>query len=719
MPATRLLVIADPKLLPTLAAGLREAGRFDVVALPLADLANAAAAIAGAEALALFYGTPERPLAAALQGLAAPLRERGGRVIGVLQRDQIAQRDDCFRAGASELLYMPMPKDQFVARLQGAVQLSYPDEQGPSAAVSVATRTTTVELPARVTPDGVHGDRELAFKAGETVRLSWPGFQAWGIVVRGGPGAQVRFAGLWPEDEAQLREWLKTQSSAGAAPVELPPSSPAARAAPAAGPPPGFADRKPIKAQSSGSVLRAPARITPPVISPNGAGGASSPPPVIPAEPSPAVLTPASSPPVSAAPPEAVAPGAVAVRRPAADGVDSPTAAEAPLAAAAAPEGASPPLSLASVATVPAPEPSASAGSLAGLFDEATQAPASVATPEAAAAPAGPSWPHPASPELSRAAAVKLLTDKDKPLPADLPAEVAAAARKIVGGLSSIERAALEKDGYASPLADALTARIVLDAARTEGAKLYSSVPPALVDQPAFLVIIQLADGAATRLQKEADAAIAKGEVEALQLITGGSAALSRDLLSFKETADRLRGKGAAPRLGAGALDPDILRPGQAPRPSQTRAPSAEQAPLRAELRDFASLDDSKPKRGLRYTVMLLSVLFIAAASNAIYFFAVPRTRELPIEAAGPGVQKIQISEKIALVTVTKSFLEHYETEAPPLLEVLRSRGVEKAALTLESGAGAGMIDLLKNKVTGLPVMGEVKKAAAPPPAPH
>jgi len=32
-------------------------------------------------------------------------------VVAVLQREQAAQRDECFRAGASDLLFMPMPKD--------------------------------------------------------------------------------------------------------------------------------------------------------------------------------------------------------------------------------------------------------------------------------------------------------------------------------------------------------------------------------------------------------------------------------------------------------------------------------------------------------------------------------------------------------------------------------------------------------------------------------
>src|SRR5882757_5267084 len=92
--APRLLILADPKMLPALANGLREGGRFDVLPVPLSDGGAAAAA--------------------------AP------------QRDAVAQRDECFRAGASDLLFMPMSKEQFVGRLEGAVALAYSPDEGPA-----------------------------------------------------------------------------------------------------------------------------------------------------------------------------------------------------------------------------------------------------------------------------------------------------------------------------------------------------------------------------------------------------------------------------------------------------------------------------------------------------------------------------------------------------------------------------------------------------------
>src|SRR6266850_5013114 len=143
-------------MIPALASGLRDGGRFDVTAVSLAEPGVAQAAADRAEALAVFYGAPGAPLPAALQTLSPKLRERGARVIAVLQREQAAQRDECFRAGASDLLFMPMPKDQFVARLQGSVELSWPGDGGSTSPVSVATRTSASKVDqAKVSPSGV------------------------------------------------------------------------------------------------------------------------------------------------------------------------------------------------------------------------------------------------------------------------------------------------------------------------------------------------------------------------------------------------------------------------------------------------------------------------------------------------------------------------------------------------------------------------------------
>src|SRR5205823_8186441 len=120
-----------------------------------------------------------------------------------------------------------------------------------------------------------------------------------------------------------------------------------------------------------------------------------------------------------------------------------------------------------------------------------------------------------------------------KTCPPETPAAAAASAKKVAGMLGSAERNTIEKFGAESYLADALAARIALDSSTSDGVRLYSSQPAASVDAVAVATLTKQADEAAARLQKEANAAVGKGEVESLQMITAASAALSRDLLNF------------------------------------------------------------------------------------------------------------------------------------------------------------------------------------------
>ena len=697
MPATRLLVVADQKMLPALANGLRDGGKFDVLTVPLSDSASAQAAAERADALALFYGAPDKPLPAALQALSPKVRERGGRVVAVLQREQASLRDECFRAGASDLLFMPMPKDQFVARLVASVGLTWPTAGGSPAAVSVATRTATTRVDgALVTPLGVEAGGELQLKAGETVRLSWAQFNTWGLVVRGGASNQIRFAGLAPDEEALIRDWLKggapmtseapqasappqpADPAAAAAPAAAPapaaaasapaPAAPAvapapaaaasapapaageaSRGEPAAGPPPGFADRKPIRPQS-----RVPARISPPVMSTAGNGAAVAAPAVASVAPAPAPVAPAPAP--------------------------TPAPA-APAAAIVTPPGGS----------APAPAPA-----LSGLFEDPGAA-ASTGAPDAAAAPAGPSWPVPQSTAACRGAAMQFL--KDKALPPETPAQVAFSTKKVVGMLGSTEREALLKAGPESHFADALAVRVALDAATGDGVKLYSATPAPVVDGAAVQGLMQASDAAASRLQKEANQAISKGEVESLQLVTAASAALSREVLSFKETADRLRGLGAAPRLGAGALDPDVILPGQQPTQRPSSQAKSAPAPVRAELRDFQKLDERRPGQGSRVALLIAAVIFVAAAING-YYFTMPSITALPTEAAGENVLRINVSGESALVNIKEAWLLKPEQESAKLVEVLRSRNVTKALVVLPDGRSAATIDVPNSKLS-------------------
>jgi len=688
VPGTRLLIIADPKMLPALANGLRDSGKFDVVAVPLTDVATAQAAAERADAVALFYGAPDKPLPAALQVLAPKVRDRGARLVAVLQRDQAAQRDDCFRAGASDLLFMPMPKEQFVSRLLGSIGLSWGPEGGALAPVSVATRTVTTQVEAAaITPAGVEAPGDLPLKAGETVRLSWGAFQTWGLVVRPGPSAQIRFAGLAPDEEGQIREWLKSPAPAvpaptGSAPIVPAPTGPApivpapivpaptvpapavpapivpapavaaapeARAAPSAGPPPGFADRKPIRPQTP---TRSPTRV-----------------------PSPAMPAPATAPAKNG--PE----------------MDFPTPPAGTPAIDSSPAVASRP-----EATPPS---AADPSGLASLFGDAPHpVPGAAPSPGSAAStasPGGPPWPVPAPAAVCKATALQLLGSKT--LPPDTPPQIGASSRKIAGGLGSAERAALDKAGPDSVLADALAARIALDAATTEGVRLFSVIPAPVFDQAAATSLTQLADAASARLQQQANAAIEKGEVETLQLVTAASAALSRDLLAFKETAGRLRGLGSSPRLGSRSLDPDLILPGQQPRPAAAR--SSMPAPVRAELRDFAALDDSRPGSGKKIALIVAAVLFVAGLANA-YFFALPRRVQIPPASAGSNVVRVDVSGDAALVVVTQAWVNSYETELPLLVKVLREQGVERAMLVFPSGKSAGSVDVAKGKALGI-----------------
>jgi len=637
VPATRLLVVADSKMLAALAAGLRDGGKFDVLPVPLGDAASAQAAAASADALALFYGAPDKPLPAALQALAPKVRERGGRVVAVLQREQTAQRDECFRAGASDLLFMPMPKDQFLARLVAAVGLSWSPEAGTPAPVSISTRTSTARMEyAAISAAGIEAPGELPVKSGETVRLSWGNFQSWGLVVRGGPSVQIRFAGLAPDEEANIRDWLKNGGRAAAPPAPAPtPAKPAAASpAPAAGPPPGFAERKPVKPQTPMAQTRppqAPARIAPPVMN-RGNGAPAAKPAAPPARPPPAKPPPAKPPPPPKAEQKQVLPG---------------------------------------------------------LFDDAAPAGA-----ESAAA-SGPSWPVPADLTETRSAALEFLHGKT--VSADLPPTLAASVKKIASTLSSGERSALENAGPESHLADALAARISLDAATAEGVVLYGSKGMPTVDAAGVAALTQLADAAAARLQQEANAAIGKGQVEQLQMVTAASAALSRDLLAFKETADRLRGVGAAPRLGAGGLDPDVVLPGQQPRP---RTPTQPGAPVvKAELRDFQGLE-AKRSGGKTVFFLIVLALFIASLSYA-FFFARPRSSELSPEAAGPNVVRIEVSGPQALITVKQAWADN--PDVGRLVNLLRSNQIQSALVRLPTGGNVGILDVKTGKLVGRP----------------
>jgi len=660
-------------MLPALASGLREGGRFDVLTLPFDD-PGASAAAQRADALAVFYGTPDRPLQAALQGLAPAVRGRGGRVVAVLQREQAAQRDDCFKAGASDLLFMPMPKEQFVARLADAVSLSYSPERGAPAAVQVGARGNLVQLPqATVTASGVHAAAPLPFQAGETVRLSWDTFEAWGLMVRASPDVQIRFAGVAPEEDARIRDWLQKASGGAAARPAVVPPAPAAAPRPAAA-----AAARP--APAPGAAAPRPA--------------APRPPPVMPrASPAGTAAPTARAGPAAAGAPSAAPPG-FADRPRVKDTTPvrpAPTMSRAPAAGnGARPAPASAPARGGANTGVPAAPAQPGAPGLHDLFDDGAPAP----IPQAEPGVAPPMWPQVPPSEACLLAGIALV--RDKKAPPDAPPEIAAAAKKIAGVLNLNERAALEKAGTESHFADALAARIALEVCRVDAARLFTSQPPALVDDASVKVMTQVVDAASARLQKEADGAISRGEVESLQLITASSAALSRDLHGFKQAADRLRGVGSAPRLGAGSLDPEVVLPGQTYRPPPK---PSEPAYVRPELREFQGLGESSAETRRSRTVVVC-MLGLGAAIVNVLFFTYPRVHELP---PVPGVARIEVSLPNARVTLASDFAEKQEQAIAALVQVLRERGVDRAILVKPNGSGAGNLSVTEGKAYGLP----------------
>jgi len=281
-----------------------------------------------------------------------------------------------------------------------------------------------------------------------------------------------------------------------------------------------------------------------------------------------------------------------------------------------------------------------------------------------------------------------------------IPRNVAASARKITALLSVGERVSIEKAGPESHFVETLAVRMALEVATAEGTRLASAKVAPNVDGEALAALTKLVDEAAARLQKEANAAIGKGEVENLQLVTAASAALSRDLLNLKETADRLRGVGAAPRLGAGALDPEVVLPGQQPRPRPAAAQQSQPA-IKAELRDFRGLEEKRGRAKPIFAVLLL-LSGIAVAAYGFYF-GVPHQVTLASDSAGAGVQRIDFKGEAALVTITQQWLAAPQANLPRLTQVLREHHVKKGILRLENGTAVGIVDVASGKASGVP----------------
>jgi hypothetical protein len=283
---------------------------------------------------------------------------------------------------------------------------------------------------------------------------------------------------------------------------------------------------------------------------------------------------------------------------------------------------------------------------------------------------------------------------------------VAHAARKLAQTLSLAERSGIEATGFGSAYGDAAVARVALEAARSEGLRLATAKPPAKVDDVAVGAVVQIADSATARLQKEADAAIVKAQVETLQSIKAASAALSRDLLSFKEVADRLRGLSAAPRLGAGGLDPDVVVGPQ--QPSRPMPQKSDAPQIRPELKDFAAFHETPGESRKRFALVLGLLLLGGGIAN--YVVMNPHVRELPRDQLPPGVVRVEFSGATARVFLSPAFIE--KRADAKLIEMLRDRHIDAAALFMQSGSIAGQVDVKAGKL--FIVSADQKKAAVP-----
>jgi len=273
-------------------------------------------------------------------------------------------------------------------------------------------------------------------------------------------------------------------------------------------------------------------------------------------------------------------------------------------------------------------------------------------------------WPRSPGLDACRAAALASSPPEDPTL--------LAALRKVAGGLASSERALLVVPEYA----DVLAARIALECALAEGARLFGAGPS--VDEAAVDALAKSAADATERMR------LLEGktrELDELRLFASAQTALHRALQTFQDLAGRLRKAG---KRSVG-LDPSAAR---APAPPAEGEPAEQPSPA----------VDAAPDAGPRWRLAVLGVLLalFALATVRAIFFSAPLVEELNAEAAGADVAAIRISGTTAAVTVRSGW---QPAQLQPLLSALRLRGVTSAVLLLDSGAGLGQLDVESGKL--------------------
>jgi hypothetical protein len=93
-------------------------------------------------------------------------------------------------------------------------------------------------------------------------------------------------------------------------------------------------------------------------------------------------------------------------------------------------------------------------------------------------------------------------------------------------------------------------------------------------------------------------------------------------------------------------------------------------------------------------------VLALGAALVNLVFFTYPRVTQLLSDI--PGIARIEISGKVARITVAPNFAEQQSRAIPMITQALRQRGVDNAMLVRQNGSSAGQIAVREGRTYGL-----------------
>jgi len=95
----------------------------------------------------------------------------------------------------------------------------------------------------------------------------------------------------------------------------------------------------------------------------------------------------------------------------------------------------------------------------------------------------------------------------------------------------------------------------------------------------------------------------------------------------------------------------------------------------------------------------IIGVGLVAAVANALYFGA-PRITQVAAESAGQGVEKVDVSGEAAMVTVKPDWPSTGGTNLPPLIGLLRNRGVKRALIMNRTGGMIGTLEVATGRLS-------------------